>query len=156
MNRYCMAVLHQIKFSLHTITEMIDCLDDDDLSKKTIEEKRSIGEILEHIAVICIADLLIATEATEQEMTAFYANNNFQNLVEIKEALHNHYVMLETHYLRCTEEELHVKTTSYWGTSYTKFEWLVEILAHLYHHRGQLHSILVYCYGKDPRIALFE
>ena len=54
------------------------------------------------------------------------------------------------------EEELHQEMTSYWGTTYSRYEWLLEIIAHLYHHRGQLHSILVHCYGMDLNVQLFE
>lgn len=43
------------------------------------------------------------------------------------------------------EEELHMEMTSYWGTTYSWYEWLIEITTHLYHHRGQLHSMLVHC-----------
>ncbi|MEH7803874.1 DinB family protein, partial [Bacillus pumilus] len=28
--------------------------------------------------------------------------------------------------------------------------------AHVYHHRGQLHAMLVHCYNKDLKILMFE
>ncbi|MDX8367074.1 hypothetical protein SLH52_17980 [Cytobacillus sp. IB215665] len=49
-----------------------------------------------------------------------------------------------------------MRTTSYWGVTYTRFDWLLEIVAHLYHHRGQLHATLVHYYKQDPNILLFE
>ncbi|MGQ4667830.1 hypothetical protein ACUIJN_18725 [Metabacillus halosaccharovorans] len=55
-----------------------------------------------------------------------------------------------------TEAELQQRITSFWGVTYTRYEWLLEILATLYHHRGQLHAVLVHYYGKDPRIPMFE
>ena len=74
----------------------------------------------------------------------------------MKEALLSNFALLENRYLDYTEEELMQTTTSYWGVSYTRFEWLVEISSHLYHHRGQLHAMLIHCVGKDPNVALFE
>ncbi|EMR07734.1 hypothetical protein C772_00062 [Bhargavaea cecembensis DSE10] len=37
----------------------------------------------------------------------------------------------------------------------TRFGWLIQIVTHMAHHRGQLHSMLVRM-GKDPGIQLFE
>ena len=42
------------------------------------------------------------------------------------------------------------------GVTYSRYEWSLEIVAHLYHHRGQLHAMLVHCNGKDPKVPLFE
>lgn len=45
---------------------------------------------------------------------------------------------------------------SYWEVTYSRYEWLLEIVAHIYHHRGQLHAILVHSYGLDLKGSLFE
>lgn len=153
---YCQSVLHQIKFALTTTLRMIDTLDKADLQIRPTTNKQSIGEILEHISIICKADLLISNGATEAEMQDFYSTVSFKTKTEIEEALLKNYHALEEHYLNLTETELQQPVSSYWGTTYTKYEWLLEILAHVYHHRGQLHAMLVHSIGKDPNIVLFK
>lgn len=111
---------------------------------------------MEHLAVICEADRRIAQEATQVEMEKFYTGVSYKTLTSIKAGLLTNFKALKNEYLDLSEEELKQETTSYWGVTYTRYEWLLEILAHLYHHRGQLHAMLVHCYHQDPNILLFE
>lgn len=156
MNPYCESALHQIKVAITTIVEMINKLEESDLQKRPTSNKHSIGELLEHIALICKADALIADGASQEEMSTFYANISYENLNEIKGALLGNYQLLEDKFMAFTEDDLQQEITSFWGVTYTRFEWLLEIIAHIYHHRGQLHAMLVHCYGKDPKVSLFE
>ena len=75
---------------------------------------------------------------------------------EIKDALLRNYTFLQERFMQFDEEELHEEMTSYWGTMYSRHEWLLEIVTHLFHHRGQLHSMLVHYYGMDLKVQLFE
>jgi uncharacterized damage-inducible protein DinB len=135
---------------------MMDTLEEDDLKVRPTRDKHSIGELLAHIAVICRADLLISTGATKEEMQDFYSAVSLNTRTEIKAAMLENYHSLEDHYITLNETEILQPFPSYWGTIYTKFEWLLEILAHVYHHRGQLHAMLVHSMGKDPNVVLFE
>lgn len=156
MNPYCERALHQIKVAVTTIIEMIDKLEETDFPKRPTSNKHSIGELLEHIALICKADALIAEGASQDEMSAFYSSVVYENLAEIKVALQENYQLLEDKFMAFTEGELQQEITSFWGVTYTRFEWLLEIISHIYHHRGQLHAMLVHCYGQDPKVSLFE
>ncbi|GIN59848.1 hypothetical protein J8TS2_41670 [Lederbergia ruris] len=89
-------------------------------------------------------------------MEEFYSDVSYKALASIKEGLRTNFKALKNEYLNLSEEELKMETTSYWGVTYTRYEWLLEILAHIYHHRGQLHAMLVHCYHQDPNILLFE
>ena len=89
-------------------------------------------------------------------MITYYSTVSLTSKIEIKEALLSNYTFMEERFMEFSKEELHEEMTSYWGTTYSRFEWLLEIVAHLYHHRGQLHSILVHCYGMDLKVQLFE
>ncbi|KKO54305.1 DinB family protein [Paenibacillus sp. DMB20] len=152
----CLSVLHQIEFAVHTLVRMIEILEENDLEKRPSPDKRSIGEVLEHLATLFEADWRISKGASKEEMDEFYAGISYPSLESIKEGLLSNYETLRSRYSKLSNEELLAKTTSYWGVTYTRYEWLLEILAHLYHHRGQLHAMLTYCYGKDPGIPLFE
>lgn len=156
MNNYVKSALNQISISVRSITEIMDKLSPSDLDIQPTDNKFSIGQLVAHISLICQADMLISDEASEEQMSTFYSSKQLQNISEMKEALLATFALLEKRYLEYTEEELVQTTTSYWGVSYTRFEWLLEISSHLYHHRGQLHAMLVHCVGKDPEITLFE
>ncbi len=156
MNTYCKSALNQIKVALTTTIEIIDKLEELDLQKRPSPNKHSIGELLEHISIICKADLLIANGATKDEMIDFYSTVTYENSTQIKDALLDNFEPLKEVYMNYSEAELQERITSYWGITYTKYEWLLEILAHVYHHRGQLHALLVHYYGKDPKVPMFE
>lgn len=112
--------------------------------------------MLEHIAIICEADWRIANEATQEEMETFYANVSYKTVKSIEKGLTTNFHSLKNNYMKLSDTELLSRTTSYWGVTYTRYEWLLEILAHVYHHRGQVHAMLVHCYDKDPKISMFE
>ncbi len=156
MNTYTASALNQIEIALKTIIEMIETLKEADLQKRPASSKRSIGELLEHITVICKADLLISNGATQKEMAEYYSSVSLKSVKVVKDAIAYNYEILKDSYRNLTESELQERTTSYWGATYTRYEWLLEIVAHIYHHRAQLHTLLVYCYGKDLNILLFE
>ncbi|MBX4151253.1 DinB family protein [Paenibacillus sp. FSL W7-1279] len=156
MNSYCTYALHQIEVAVISVVAIIDRLDESDLLVQPTEDKHSVGELLKHIAVICRADFYISGGATQEEMDAYYEGVSLNNLKDIQAELLSSYSHLEQAFRDMTEEELHQEKTSYWGVTYSRYEWLLEIVAHLYHHRGQLHAMLVHCNGKDPKVPLFE
>ena len=150
MNKYCGYALNQLKVSINSISELVDQLDDHSLQIRPTPNKYSIGELLEQ------ADYQITEGASRDEITAYYSTIKLASLEEIKDALLSNYTFLEEKFATFNAEELHMKMTSYWGTTYSRYEWLLEIVAHVYHHRGQLHSMLVHCCGVDPDVQLFE
>ncbi|WLR42279.1 DinB family protein [Bacillus carboniphilus] len=156
MNACCNSVMKQIYFVIQTIIEMIDQIEEVDLEKRPSVNKHSIGELLSHMATICEADLLISDQKSSEEMERYYSGKRLENKNQIKNELLANVHQLQARYSSLSECELFEKTTSYWGVTYTRFEWLVEILSHLYHHRGQLHAILVHYYKKELTVSLFE
>ncbi|MFJ7406848.1 MULTISPECIES: DinB family protein [unclassified Lysinibacillus] len=156
MSIYCKSALHQIKVAVTTIVQMIEKLAEQELHKRPTPNKHSIGELVEHIAMICEADALIADGTSKEKMDEYYARVSYNNLADMKEGLIKNYHFLEDKFMNYTEKELQEEVTSYWGVTYSRYEWLLEIVAHVYHHRGQLHAMLVHCYGIDLKVSLFE
>lgn len=150
------SVLHQIEIAINTMREMIDMLEEEDLGIKPLSNKRSVGELLVHIADICEADWRIANGASKEEMEEYYSKRGRGDKESKKDALAFNFEALQERYLNFTEEELAQQVTAYWGVAYTRYEWLLEILAHLYHHRGQLHAMILYCCEKECPVQLFE
>ncbi|WP_064093986.1 DinB family protein [Rossellomorea aquimaris] len=156
MNLYCQSTLNQMEVAISSIVKIIDGLTEEDLHKKPVTTKRSIGELLIHTALICKADYYLLNEATKEEMDTYYSSVSLNSLTEIQEELIQNFTFLKERVSQLTELELEEETTAYWGVTYSRFEWLVEIVAHLYHHRGQLHTILIHCFDLDLQVPLFE
>jgi uncharacterized damage-inducible protein DinB len=155
MNPYCKSALHQIQICIETLVKMINQLEEKDLHIYPAPDKFSVGELLEHIALICEADWRISNEASQDDMEAFYSSCSYKDLQSIREGLLEHFESLCSNYMNLSEKDLLTETTAHWGVTYTRYEWLLQIVAHLYHHRGQLHSMLVHG-GKDPGLLMFE
>ena len=156
MNTYCHVCLHQIEVALQKMIEMMSYLEDQDLLLKPTNEKLSVGELLVHIATICKTDYYISIGYTKQQMDFIYSECKVTTLADIKEEIENYFLLLKTKYSQYAEAELFEEVVSYWGTNYTRFEWLVEIVAHIYHHRVQLHVILTHMYKKELGVLMFE
>lgn len=109
---------------------MVEVIEEADLQKKPASNKRSIGELLEHIAVICKADLMISNGAKQKEMNQYYSSVALLSIQDVKSAIAENYKTLKDIYMNLTEIELQERTTAYWGATYTRYEWLLEIVAH--------------------------
>lgn len=155
MNIYLQAIFHQLEVANESIINLIGAVPEDVLDEKIFDDKRKIRELLSHIAVIYRADFMIMNQATMEEMVLFYEENAPTNLSDIKNQISSNFQFLKERMSSYSTEEIVKVTTSYWGVSYRRFEWLVEIVAHIYHHRAQLHTLLL-AKGIDPKVGLFE
>ncbi|MFD1884724.1 DinB family protein [Paenibacillus wenxiniae] len=157
MNRYCQSVFDQMDMAIESVLGIIDTLREQDLAVRPTADKMSVGELLAHLAVLCEADYLIGAGASEEEMDVFYEQNEpAMNREAIQRALTIHYAALKQGIARLSDDELLTKTTAFWGGVHSRFEWLLDTQAHFYHHRGQLHAMLVHNLQRDPKVRLFE
>ncbi|MEI3892655.1 MULTISPECIES: DinB family protein [Bacillus] len=149
------SALHQFKIAVDTSIQMLNQYNEDDLKIQPIHSKRSVFEICAHLSLICHADLLILNGITEKELHTFYLEHTPETIAYMQQIMIEGYNLLPKTFLSYSKEELAEVMTAYWGISYSRFEWLLEILSHFYHHRGQVH-ILLCEHMKDPCISLFE
>jgi len=147
------AVCHQAEIAIRSTKQLIESVSEELFSKKIHENKRSLGELIAHIAVICEADLHIMKEATAEEMNVFYQRCNVATKEECLAALERSFHVFQKELLQA--EDMDHKTTSYWGVTYSRAEWYIEIIAHLYHHRGQLHTYVTVL-KQETDVTLFE
>ncbi|MBE5104951.1 DinB family protein [Bacillus thuringiensis] len=152
---FVQSALHQLKVAVDTSIQILNQYTESDLKIKPIESKRSLFEMCTHLSLICHADLLILNGITEKELHTFYIEQTPETITQIQQMMIKGYDLLSKTFLSYSNEELAEIMTAYWGISYSRFEWLLEIVAHFYHHRGQIHSLLV-DHIKDPCIPLFE
>ncbi|WP_179887233.1 DinB family protein [Bacillus sp. AFS088145] len=133
---------------------MIDLINEEDLKFRPVEDKKSIGELVQHLCELIGADMEIMSGVSQEMMVNYYTEVECKSLVDMKSLLQKNFHELKEFYFNMKENDLVEKTTSYWGLQYSKFEWLLEILVHFTHHRAQLHMLLVQKKG-DINIALF-
>ena len=101
--------------------------------------------------------LKFSAGATEEAMDQFYEEAEPEpNRKAIAEVLMTNYAYLKDGIGNLTEEELMQETTSFFGVVHSRYEWLVDTQAHLFHHRGQLHAMIVHILKLSPNVQLFE
>lgn len=153
----CEGVFKAMDLAVGSIIMLIDILSDEDLNVKPTEGKWSIGELLSHIAILCKADFLIGAGASEEDLDRFYEEAEPEmNRKAIAEALVDNYSYLKNGIASLKEEDLIKETTSFFGVIHSRYEWLLDTQAHLFHHRGQLHSMIVHILKLEPNVRLFE
>ncbi|MED3063843.1 DinB family protein [Bacillus thuringiensis] len=152
---FVQSALHQLKVAIDTSIDMLNQYSENDLKIQPIHSKRSLFEMYAHLSLICHADLLILNGISEKELHTFYIEQTPETVMQIQQTMFEGYNLLSKTFLSYSQIELAEVMTAYWGISYSRFEWLLEIVAHFYHHRGQIH-ILLCEHMKDPRIPLFE
>lgn len=135
-------LLHQLKLALDSLIAVCDRLEEKDWERVPYPGARTVREQMAHLALIAEADMRIAGEAGQAEMAAFYADHPLTDPADIKAALEAGYTRLYETYSALAPEELAEVRTAYWGVSYSRYGWLVEIFGHIYHHRGQLYTQL--------------
>lgn len=157
MNSYCVGVFKELDLAVDSIVELIDTLSEEDLAIRPTEGKWSIGELLAHMSVLCKADFLIGAGASEEELDLFYAEAEpAANRKAIQEALMKNYADLKDGIGKLRDEELLAETASFFGVVHSRYEWLLDTQAHLFHHRGQLHAMIIHLLKREPNVPLFE
>ncbi|EIT86436.1 hypothetical protein A374_05721 [Fictibacillus macauensis ZFHKF-1] len=136
------AMISQLQEITTSLLTIIDQLHDHHFSLSLGHEKRNVHDLLAHLSVIGQADILIMNEASEAEMNHFYATHDPQTRTEIKQQLLLS-LQVVTHEARSTPWSLwEVRSRSWWGHTRSKIEWMQQLIAHVYHHQGQLHALL--------------
>ncbi|MDN7247148.1 DinB family protein [Planococcus shenhongbingii] len=157
MNVYCKGIIFQMDLAVDSVVKLMDTLSDEDLNIKPTAEKWSIGELLAHMSVISKADFLIGLGASEEELDHYYeVTKPESNLNSIAATLIDNYSFLRNSISELQEEELLRETTSFFGAVHSRYEWLLDTQSHFFHHRGQLHAMLVHVLKRNPDVKLFE
>ncbi|KAB2452170.1 DinB family protein [Bacillus sp. CH126_4D] len=152
---FVQSALHQLQVAVDTSIQMLNQYKEEELKMQPIHSKRSLFEMCTHLSLICHADLLILNGITEKQLYTFYKERRPETITQMQLTMIQGYDLLSKTFLSYSNEQLAEIKTAYWVISYSRFEWLLEIVAHFYHHRGQIHIILCE-HTKDPHIPLFE
>jgi uncharacterized damage-inducible protein DinB len=143
--------------AVDSVVRLIDTLNEKDLNIKPTAEKWSIGELLMHMSVICKADFLIGLGASEEDLDRYYEETEPKaDLKSITLTLKDNYAYFRERVAELDDAELMRETTSFFGVVHSRYEWLLDTQAHFYHHRGQLHAMMVHILKREPNVQLFE
>ncbi|WP_260612156.1 DinB family protein [Paenibacillus popilliae] len=155
MEAHKLSIIHQLNLAVQSIRGILEQVTEEQLNLQPMPHKRSLRDMLAHLTLICAADLHIMNEATQTDMDCFYEEHTPSTIDEMKETLADaHQLLVEAMHSWSEEQWLEVKT-AYWGVAYSRFEWMLEIILHLAHHRGQLFTLLCEHVG-EPKIVMFE
>lgn len=99
------------------------------------------------------ADGLLAHGSREDEIERFYSKNGWTTLSDGIARLRASSLFIQKEITKLTEEALLIKTKSYWGVERTLYSWLLEMIIHYSHHRGQLHGLLL---SKQKQLGSFS
>jgi uncharacterized damage-inducible protein DinB len=143
--------------AIDSVVRLIDTLNEKDLNIKPTAEKWSIGELLIHMSVICKADFLIGLGASEEDLDRYYEETEPKaDLKSITLTLKDNYAFFREHVAELDDAALMRKTTSFFGVVHSRYEWLLDTQAHFYHHRGQLHAMIVHILKREANVQQFE
>jgi uncharacterized damage-inducible protein DinB len=108
------------------------------------ENMRSFMELANHLVQIPHVDLAILQEKPEMDIRTLENKLAASNVSELSHVLEEGYHLLKSYFLSLSEQEFLEKETKafYAEKGMTQARWLVEIVTHAFHHRGQLFTYL--------------
>jgi uncharacterized damage-inducible protein DinB len=137
-------LFEELELIVRTTTNLLAKVKPEDHEFRPQPNMRTLRELAEHLAAIPAVDLLILTEHSAEEVRVLenrFAETNFNRLgdtmAEELETLRQYIAALSE------DDFLHKKTKPFYlehGTAQAK--WLIEIVTHTHHHRGQLFTYL--------------
>lgn len=137
-------LFEELELIVRTTTNLLAKVKREDLEFRPQPNMRTLRELAEHLAAIPKVDLLILQEHSAEEVRQLegrFAETDFAQLgASMAEGLEP----LRQYMAALSEEDfLHRKTIPFYldhGTAQAK--WLIEIVTHAQHHRGQLFTYL--------------
>ncbi|WNB91885.1 DinB family protein [Bacillus sp. NEB1478] len=108
------------------------------------DNMRSFLELANHLVQIPHVDLAILQEKPEADIRMLEAKMRAENAGELTHVLEEGYHLLKSYFLSLSQEDFLNKETKafYAEKGMTQAKWLVEIVTHAFHHRGQLFTYL--------------
>lgn len=148
-----MLPLHEMKTLLYDELELIvrtscalmDKIKPEDLAYRPADNMRTLRELAEHLAAVPDVDLLILQEGTEEQVRALEAEFSKENGMQgLTERMRGGLARLRAYMDGLSDEAFLQRKTRpfYLEHASTQAKWLVEIVTHAQHHRGQLFTYL--------------
>lgn len=135
----------ELELIVRTSSALMDKIKPEDLAYRPADNMRTLRELAEHLAAIPDVDLLILQEGTEEQVRALEAEFSKENGMQgLTERMRGGLARLRAYMDGLSDEAFLQRTTRpfYLEQASTQAKWLVEIVTHAQHHRGQLFTYL--------------
>ncbi|MED1862571.1 DinB family protein [Fictibacillus nanhaiensis] len=137
-------LLEELYVVVRTTSQLLKKADPSVYDFRPVENMRTFLELANHLVQIPHIDLAILQEKSEQEIRQLEKKLSAENVTELTHVLEEGYHLTKSYFLSLSEEDFLKKETKafYAEKGATQAKWLVEIVTHSYHHRGQLFTYL--------------
>lgn len=137
-------LFEELELIVRTTTNLLAKVKPEDVAFRPQPNMRTLRELAEHLAAIPEVDLLILQEHTAEEVRKLESRFVEMDFSKLGSAMAEGLELLRQYMTALPEEDfLHKKTTPFYlehGTVQAK--WLIEVVTHAQHHRGQLFTYL--------------
>jgi uncharacterized damage-inducible protein DinB len=137
-------LLDEFYVIVRTTNHLLKKADSSVYEYRPAENMRSFMELANHLVQIPHVDLAILQEKSEKDIRKIEKKLSAKNPAEQSHVLEEGYHLLKSYFLSLSEEDFLYKETKafYAEKGMTQAKWLVEIVTHAFHHRGQLFTYL--------------
>lgn len=135
----------ELELIVRTSCALMDKIKPEDLAYRPADNMRTLRELAEHLAAVPDVDLLILQEGTEEQVRALEAEFSKENGMQgLTERMRGGLARLRAYMDGLSDEAFLQRKTRpfYLEHASTQAKWLVEIVTHAQHHRGQLFTYL--------------
>jgi uncharacterized damage-inducible protein DinB len=138
-------LFEELTLIVNTTAGLIRKISPEDWSYQPRENMRTLLELVQHLVAVPAVDLLILQEKSEDEarsLEAVFAED--RDAESMFKRMEQGFSELKSYMEDLSEEDfLHKKTTPFYlPHSTAQAKWLIEIVTHTQHHRGQLFTYL--------------
>ncbi|MDR7074905.1 DinB family protein [Fictibacillus barbaricus] len=137
-------LLDEFYVIVRTTSQLLKKADASVYDYRPAENMRTFLELANHLVQIPHVDLAILQEKSEADIRKLEDKLRAENEAELTHVLEEGYHLLKSYFLSLSQEDFFQKETKafYAEKGMSQAKWLVEIVTHAFHHRGQLFTYL--------------
>jgi len=136
-------LLFQLKAVTQSITDIFRLCPVDRLHERPAAHMRSLLELGNHFAAVPLVDLAVLQSNPGQVTETIEETLHGAGPADWIEIFERGARAVEEYFESMPEEEFETRTSrAHYGAAHEQAVWLLELIAHVYHHRGQLYIYL--------------
>jgi uncharacterized damage-inducible protein DinB len=136
-------LLHQLSSVTHSVTTLFRLAPIHRLDFRPAPGVRSLLELGNHFAAVPLVDLAVLQGNPNQVTETIEETLHGAGPADWIEIFERGSRAIAQYFERLTEDEFETKLTRAWyGTAKEQSVWLLEVICHVYHHRGQMYAYL--------------
>jgi uncharacterized damage-inducible protein DinB len=137
-------LLYQLQAVTHSVTDLFELTPIHQLDFRPAPHMRSMLELGNHFAAVPLVDLAILQSNPGQVTETIEDTLHGAGPVDWVEIFARGSRAVAEFFERMSEEEFETSVTrAHYGTAKEQSVWLLEMIGHIYHHRGQFYAYLL-------------